>query len=128
MPKATRRKPASRYEEFRRQAHRLAAGLAKEIREGEAELERLRADLARLLGVIGKRIGAAVDEYRTKSGGRTNWRQALLKLPREFKAADVRKIRGLANKRSSEIFAGITRWIDAGMVKRKTRGIYQRVK
>jgi hypothetical protein len=39
----------------------------------------------------------------------------------------VRKVRGLKDKRSSEIFAAITRWIDAGAVKRRGRGTYERV-
>ena len=129
MPRGIRKKTASPYEEIRRQAHRLAAGLAKEILAGEAELARLRGDLAALAGVIGKRIAAAVGGgSAAKSGGRINWREVLLKLPREFKAGHVRKIRGLSEKRSSEIFAAITRWIDGGMVKRKARGVYQRVK
>ena len=59
--------------------------------------------------------------------GRTDWRAVLEKLPKRFKASDVRKVRGLANKRSGEIFAAVTRWIDGGMVKRKERGVYERV-
>jgi hypothetical protein len=35
-------------------------------------------------------------------------------------------VRGLKSKRPSEIFAAITRWIDAGLAKRKKRGIYER--
>jgi hypothetical protein len=49
-------------------------------------------------------------------------------MPRHFKAANVRTIRGLKDKRSSEIFSAITRWIDAGTVKRRARGTYERVK
>jgi hypothetical protein len=49
------------------------------------------------------------------------------KLPKQFTAADVRKVRGLAGKKSSEIFAGITRWIDTKLVKRKERGVYERL-
>jgi hypothetical protein len=44
-----------------------------------------------------------------------------------FKAGDVRKVREVQNKRSSGIFAGITRWIEAGSVKRKERGLYEKV-
>jgi hypothetical protein len=32
-----------------------------------------------------------------------------------------------ASRTSSEIFAAITRWSDARLVKRKTRGLYERV-
>ena len=34
---------------------------------------------------------------------------------------------GLAKKRSSEIFAALTRWIDGGLVKRKEHGVYEKV-
>ncbi|HTW88772.1 MAG TPA: hypothetical protein VMD75_12285 [Candidatus Binataceae bacterium] len=40
----------------------------------------------------------------------------------------MRDVRGLKGKRSSEIFAAITRWIDAGAVKRRERGVYERAK
>ena len=59
-------------------------------------------------------------------GGRINWRTVLSQVPKQFKAADIRGVRGLKDKRPSEIFAAITRWIDAGMVKRKARGVYER--
>jgi hypothetical protein len=39
----------------------------------------------------------------------------------------VRELRAVQNKRPSEIFAGITRWIEAGSVKRKERGLYEKV-
>jgi len=48
-------------------------------------------------------------------------------LPKQFKAADVRNVRGLKQKRPSEIFAAITRWIDAGAARRRARGVYERV-
>lgn len=59
--------------------------------------------------------------------GRIDWRAVLSKLPKQFRAADVRKVRGLTEKKSSEIFAAITRWIEAKLVKRKERGVYERV-
>lgn len=37
------------------------------------------------------------------------------------------KVRGLANKKPSEIFAAITRWIDAKLVRRKERGVYEKI-
>jgi hypothetical protein len=52
----------------------------------------------------------------------------LEKLPRQFKASDIRTVRAVKDKRSSELFAAITRWIEAGTVKRKDRGRYERVK
>ena len=59
-------------------------------------------------------------------GGRINWRNVLGQLPKQFKASNVRQVRGLKDKRPSEIFAAITRWIEAGLVKRKTRGLYEK--
>ncbi|MGD0076183.1 MAG: hypothetical protein ABSD31_17860, partial [Candidatus Binataceae bacterium] len=59
--------------------------------------------------------------------GRINWRTILSDLPKQFKAADIRGIRGLKEKRPSEIFAAVTRWIEAGLVKRKARGVYERI-
>jgi hypothetical protein len=58
--------------------------------------------------------------------GRINWRTVLGQLPKQFKASDIRKLRGLKDKRPSEIFAAITRWIEASLVKRKARGQYER--
>jgi hypothetical protein len=51
----------------------------------------------------------------------------LEQLPKQFKASQIRIVRGLKNKRSSEISAAITRWMEAGAVKRKKRGLYERV-
>jgi hypothetical protein len=59
---------------------------------------------------------------------RINWGDVLDKLPKQFKASDIRSVRGLKDKRSSEIFAAITRWIEGGSVKRRDRGIYERTK
>jgi hypothetical protein len=50
----------------------------------------------------------------------------LAQLPKQFKASNVRQIRGLKDKRPSEIFAAITRWIEAGLAKRRTRGLYEK--
>jgi hypothetical protein len=51
----------------------------------------------------------------------------LARLPKEFRTSDLRKIGVLRNKQSSEIYNGISRWTDAGLVKRKERGVYQRL-
>lgn len=59
---------------------------------------------------------------------RISWGAVLAQLPRQFKASDLRQVRGLNDKRSSELFGAITRWIEAGSVKRKARGAYVRVK
>src|SRR5262249_30312915 len=88
------------------------------------ELVRLRNEESQLASVAGGGITRADGLVRTqrrsaKTGGRIDWRAALERLPKEFKARDVRKLPGLVGKRPSEIFAGITRWIDAKLVKRK---------
>ena len=59
---------------------------------------------------------------------RISWGAVLEQLPKKFKASDLRQVRGLKDKRSSELFAAITGWIKAGSVKRKARGAYVRVK
>ena len=58
---------------------------------------------------------------------RINWTGVLEQLPQQFKASDIRAVRGVRRKRSSEIFAAIARWTEAGLVKRKERGLYERV-
>jgi len=57
-------------------------------------------------------------------GGQINWRDVLAQLPKQFKASKVRHVHGLKDKPPSEIFAAIARWIAAGEVKRRKRGVY----
>ncbi len=115
------------------QARALMSTLRKEIHAKEAELRQLKEDESRLGAVTGKVAAAAGPGPRRgrgmrsePSGGRINWRTILEQLPKQFKASDVRSIRGLQDKRPSEIFAAVTRWIDGGSVKRKARGVYER--
>ena len=105
--------------------------LRKDIRAKEVELARLKRDedsLSRLAGRVGAGGGGAERGARPGGGGgngaRIDWRKVLLQLPKQFNASNVRQVRGLKDKRPSEIFAAITRWIDAGLAKRKTRGLY----
>jgi hypothetical protein len=124
MPrKKTSRGGASAFLQVQRQARTLLMNLRKDIRSKESILSKLRHEEARLGSLIGRGTGAA----RAVSSGRVNWRTVLASLPKQFKAADVRQVRGLKGKRPSEIFAAITRWIDAGTAKRKARGVYERV-
>jgi hypothetical protein len=119
----------SAFHQIQQQARALLGTLRREIRAKEAELERLKQDEARLGSVTGRvsMAGrAARSERGAASGGRINWRNVLEQLPKQFKASDVRSVRGLKDKRPSEIFAAVTRWIEAGMVKRKSRGVYER--
>jgi hypothetical protein len=103
--------------------------LRKEIRTKEAELERLKEDESRLGMLTGKQSAptrGARSTRRATGGGRIDWRAVLEQLPKQFKASDVREVRGLKEKRPSEIFAAVTRWINTGTVKRKARGMYER--
>ena len=126
---------ASAIRQVRRQAGAVLAKLRKDIRAMETELARLKHDedlWGRLAGG-GSARGAVARAPRAASaggggggGGRINWRSVLAQLPKQFKASNVRQIRGLKDKRPSEIFAAITRWIEAGLAKRKTRGLYEK--
>ena len=125
---------ASAIRQVRRQAGTVLAKLRKDIRAMEAELARLKhdEDLWERLAGRGSARGAVARAPRAASaggggggGGRINWRSVLAQLPKQFKASNVRQIRGLKDKRPSEIFAAITRWIEAGLAKRKTRGVYE---
>jgi hypothetical protein len=129
MPRSTKSGSGSAFGQFQQQARGLLATLRKEIRIKEAELERLKEDESRL-GMVTGRVSAAGRTARAargaRSGGRINWRTVLEQLPKQFKASDVRGVRGLKEKRPSEIFAAVTRWINTGAVKRKSRGLYER--
>jgi hypothetical protein len=112
---------ASALRQFQRRARVALTDLRREISSRETELGELRdkeTQLARLAG----RVASPTPSARHSAGsGRVNWRQVLVKLPKEFRTSDLRKIGALKNKRSSEIYAGICRWTDAGLVKRKER-------
>lgn len=119
----------SAFRQVQQQARALLVSLRKEIRTKEAELKRLKqeeASLGRLTG-RGAPLGEAPAAGAGGGRGRINWRAVLSQLPKQFKASHIRGVRGLKSKRPSEIFAAITRWIEAGLVKRKARGVYERV-
>lgn len=113
----------SAFVQIQRQARSLLSSLRKQIRSKEVELRRLKEEESRLGGLTGQ---AAAARPGGVGRGRINWRSVLGALPRQFKASDIRKVRGLRAKRPSEIFAAITRWIEAGLVRRKARGHYER--
>lgn len=117
----------SPYQQLRRRAEDLVNNLRVQIRKREVELVSLRAEEQRLAALSGLSVSRAASAGR-RGARRTNWGAVLSRLPKEFKAADVHKRPGLQTKRSSEVFAAITRWIEAGLVKRKSRGEYVRVK
>ncbi len=129
MPRRTSSGEGSAFDQIQQQAHALLSKVRKEIQAKEADLKRLKEDEARL-GLVTGKVSAAAAGARSERGprtdGRINWHAVLEQLPKQFKASDVRGVRGLKDKRPSEIFAAVTRWIEAGMVKRKARGLYER--
>ena len=129
MPR--RKNVASAFRQVQQQARTLVANLQQEIRAKEMELKNLKAEEASLSQLTGRvaraSTGGGNGRVSRVGRGRINWRAVLQQLPKQFKAAHIRDIRGLKGKRPSEIFAAITRWIDAGTVKRKARGLYERV-
>ncbi len=130
MRRGTATQVSSALRQVQSKARQVLKSLAPEIRAKESELRRLLDDEAKLAALAGQRSASASQSERGapgKGAGRVNWRAVLERLPRQFKASQIRTVRGLKNKRPSEIFAGITRWMEAGSVKRKKRGLYERV-
>ncbi|SRR5712692_749404 len=129
MPR--RKNVGSAFRQVQQQARTLVANLQKEIRAREMELKQLKEEETSLGQLTGRVARASTGGGNGRVGrvgrGRINWRAVLQQLPKQFKAAHIRDIRGLKGKRPSEIFAAITRWIDVGTVKRKARGLYERV-
>jgi hypothetical protein len=123
---------SSAFAQVQAQAREALAKLRTEIRKEEAKLRGLRQDESKWAALIGQRGIATADGGMgvRRRGGRTriNWGDVLNKLPKQFKASDIRGVRGLRDKRSSEVFAAITRWIEGGAVKRRDRGVYERLK
>lgn len=131
MPRATNSKKTSAFGQVQKQARALLASLRNEIRAKEADLRGLKDQESQLSALAGQRTGVVSKTPSGRPAGagtRINWMTVLEQVPKQFKASDIRVIRGLKDKRPSEIFAAITRWIEAGIVKRKDRGVYERVK
>ncbi len=124
MPRRAGPELSSAIRQMQQQARALLNQVRKQIRAKENDLERLRGEAQRLGMLAGQ---AGVSRHISANSGRTDWRGILAHLPKQFKASNIRAVRGLHNKRPSEIFAAITRWIEAGAVKRKARGVYERV-
>lgn len=120
-------------DQITRQAHRLLFRLRQDIRSKEAELNALKRHESKVLALAG---GLGSNGTRPPNGSsrngtgsrRIDWSDVLARLPKQFRASEVRKVRGLKDKRSSDLSNAIGRWIEAGTVKRKDRGVYERVK
>jgi hypothetical protein len=123
MPRTYR----SAFRQFQRRARGALTDLRREISVRETELRELRHEERRLARLAGRIALPSSSARRSASSGRVNWRQVMAKLPKQFKTADLRKVAALKYKRPSEIYAGISRWTAAGLVKRKERGVYQRL-
>ena|SRR5215469_399637 len=115
----------SGYDRLMNQAHLTLQEVQRRIQSRETELTTLHQQEQKLQSFIGQRAKESAPDGGSR--GRIDWRAVLSKLPKQFTAADVKKVRGLAQKKSSEVFAAITRWIDAKLVKRKERGVYERI-
>src|SRR5215470_7677383 len=131
MPRMTT-SGSSAFTQVQAQARELLSKLRSDIRTKDAELKRLRQEESKLAALTGQpgmsASNGGMGTGRRGSRTRINWGEVLNKLPKQFKASDIRAVRGLREKRSSEIFAAITRWIEGGAVKRRDRGMYERVK
>jgi hypothetical protein len=131
MPRKASARIGSGLAQVQMQVRELLVNVRKEIGSKEAELGRLKDEESKLSGLAGLtapgRGGTAASRPIGGRKARINWGNVLEQLPKQFKAGDIHKVRGLKDKRSSEIFAAITRWTEVGTVKRKERGLYERV-
>ena len=127
MPRKTSKNIGSAFRQVQQQARTLLVGLRREIQMTAGQLERLKREESQLSALAGIAAAGPRGARGIKRGKRTDWSTVLAQLPRQFQASHIRGLRGLKERRSSEIFAAITRWIDSGGVKRRSRGIYERV-
>jgi len=118
---------ASNFRQFQTRARAALADLRREISARETELRELRDEEMQLARMAGRVASSTPSPRHSAGSARVNWRQVLAKLPKEFGPSDLRKIDALKYKRASEIYAGISRWTEAGLVRRKQRGVYRRV-
>jgi hypothetical protein len=130
MPRKANARVGSGFAQMQKQIRQSLVSMREEIRAKEAELRQLKDEESKLSGLAGlTATGGGGTAASSVIGRRTriNWGTVLEQMPKQFRAGDVHKVRGLKEKRHSEIFAAITRWVEAGLVKRKERGLYERV-
>lgn len=111
------------------QVRQARAALKREIDKKERELATLRRQhqrAGRLLQApakTGRRRGARVG----RRAPRTRWQKILKSLPRSFTAETLASSRRLAKRPKAQLYAAITRWKKAGLVKTIGKGRYERV-
>jgi hypothetical protein len=131
MPRKANARVGSGFAQMQKQIRQSLVSMREEIRAKEAELRQLKDEESKLSGLAGLTAtgggGTAASSVIGRRKARINWGTVLEQMPKQFRAGDVHKVRGLKEKRHSEIFAAITRWVEAGLVKRKERGLYERV-
>jgi len=115
------------FRQFQRRARATLADLRREISARESELRELHDEEMRLARLTGLAVSPTPSTRLSAGSGRVNWRQVLAKLPKEFRTSDLQSVGALKYKRPADIYAGIGRWTDAGLVKRRERGVYQRL-
>ncbi len=121
---------ATGFNQLQKQVRQILTTIKQAIRSKEVEIKRLKLEESQLTDLLGHQpsSGGAISNGEGKARIRTDWTAILEQLPKQFRASDLRKIPELKVRRSSEIYAGITRWMQAGSVKKKDRGLYERVK
>src|SRR5215469_7300899 len=101
MPRTSLGGVTSAFERIQRQAQSLLSGLQTQIRNKENELRRLLEQEGHLSGLLGGSKGKTRKPRtarRPTGRSRINWREVLNQMPKQFKASDIRKVRGLKDK------------------------------
>ena len=113
---------ATGFNQLQKQVRKILTTIKQEIRSKEVEIKCLKLEESQLTGLLSHqpRGGGATSNGKGTARTRTDWTAILGQLPKRFRAADVHKIHYLKDRRSSEIYAGITRWMQGGRSKRKT--------
>jgi hypothetical protein len=126
------------FSQVKRQAEKALAALTRQIREREAELERLiaQANVWRTaIGLRGARRGpgrprgssSRARRGSSRSGGtRVNWDAVLASVPEKFGVADVMKHPGARAKGRAQVYPALSRWMQANKIKKVGKGRYQR--
>src|ERR1700730_2214034 len=114
MPRTTNSQITSALDQIRKLAGQVLVKLRIQIHAKEGDLLRLKEEESKLValaarrGVSGSNVGR---RHTSASPTRINWGSVLEKLPKQFKASDIRTVRAVKDKRSSELFKAITRWM-----------------